>query len=88
MIAVKNLPPDVARRTDGGKHPYQVDLSRPLTEQLTELTTAFEERYLRKALRRTRDHVGKCATLTGLSRRSITDKIAQYKIDKAEFKQE
>ncbi len=88
VIAVKNLPPDVARRTEGGKHPYQVDLSRPLTEQLTELTSAFEERYLRKALRKTRGHVGKCATLTGLSRRSITDKIAQHKIDKAQFKQD
>ena len=75
-------------QSDGGKHPYQVDLTRPLTEQLTELTAAFEERYLRKALRKTRGHVGKCATLTGLSRRSITDKIAQYKIDKAEFKQD
>ena len=88
VIAVKNLPPDVARRTEAGKHPYQVDLSRPLTEQLAELTSAFEERYLRKALRKTRGHVGKCATLTGLSRRSITDKIAQHKIDKAEFKQD
>ena len=87
-IAVKNLPPDVAKKAEGGRHPYQVDLSRPLTEQLTELTSAFEERYLRKALRRTRGHVGKCATLTGLSRRSITDKIAQHKIDKAEFKQD
>ncbi len=88
VIAVKNLPPDVARKAEGGRHPYQVDLARPLTEQLTELTSAFEERYLRKALRKTRGHVGKCATLTGLSRRSITDKIAQHKIDKAEFKQD
>jgi len=31
--------------------------------------------------------VGKCARISGLSRRSITDKIAQYKIDKEEFKQ-
>jgi len=88
VIGVKNLPPDVAKRPDGAKHPYQVDLSRPLTAQMDELTTAFEERYLRKALRKTRGHVGKCATLTGLSRRSITDKIALYKIDKAEFKQD
>jgi two-component system response regulator AtoC len=88
VITVKNLPPDVAKRGDGTKHPFQVDLTRTLIEQLAELTAAFEERYLRKALRKTRGHVGKCATLTGLSRRSITDKIAQYKIDKGEFKQE
>ena len=28
----------------------------------------------------------KCAKITGLSRRSITDKISQYGIDKTEFK--
>ena len=88
VIGVKNLPSDASKRTEGTRHPYQVDLSRTLTEQMGELTSAFEERYLRKALRKTRGHVGKCAALTGLSRRSITDKIAQYKIDKAEFKQD
>ena len=59
---------------------------RELYEELAEMTRAFEERYLRKALRRTRGHVGKCAKLTGLSRRSVTDKIGQYKIDKEQFK--
>ena len=70
------------------KHPMQVDLTRPLPEQLSALTAAFEERYLRKAMRKTRGHVGKCAKITGLSRRSITDKIAHYGINKDEFKRE
>jgi len=83
-----HLPPDVARNAAGKPSPFQVDLGRSLPEQLTELTSAFEERYLRKALRKTRGHVGKCAKISGLSRRSITDKIAQYKIDKAEFKKD
>jgi len=65
-----------------------VDLTRPLPEQLNELTAAFEERYLRKALRKTRGHVGKCANISGLSRRSITDKIAHYGINKDDFKKE
>jgi DNA-binding NtrC family response regulator len=85
VITVKDLPPDVGRR-GGVKSPFQVDLSRPLTDQLAEITRAFEERYLRRALRKTRGHVGKCAKLTGLSRRSVTDKIAQYKIDKDQYK--
>ncbi len=42
----------------------------------------------RKALKKTRGHVGRCAKISGLSRRSVTDKIAQYKIDKALFKRE
>jgi DNA-binding NtrC family response regulator len=58
-----------------------------MTDQLTELTTAFEERYLRAALAKTRGQVGKCAEMSGLSRRSITDKLSQYSIDKAEFKE-
>jgi DNA-binding NtrC family response regulator len=32
--------------------------------------------------------VGKCAKITGLSRRSITDKIAHYGINKDDFKKE
>jgi len=86
VIRVSNLPADIAGKKDGSKSLLSVDLERPLTEQLAEITAAFEERFLRKALRRTRGHVGRCAEITGLSRRSITDKIANYKIDKSEFK--
>src|SRR5262245_37214951 len=86
VIRPENLPPDVRHRSSQKKGALQVDLSRPLPEQLAELTAGFEERYLRRALKRTRGHVGRCARISGLSRRSITDKIAQYKIDKEEFK--
>ena len=58
-----------------------------MPDQVAELVAAFEKRYLLRALRKTRGHVGKCAEITGLSRRSITEKIAQYAIDKAEFKE-
>ncbi|WP_020471805.1 sigma-54-dependent transcriptional regulator [Zavarzinella formosa] len=88
LILPANLPPDIHKRNSETKHPFQPDLARSLPEQLSELTSAFEERYLRKAMRKTRGHVGKCAKISGLSRRSITDKIAHYKIDKEEFKQE
>jgi len=81
-----HLPPELGKRSET-KSVLSTDTSRPLTDQLAELVRAFEERYLRKALRRTRGHVGKCAKLSGLSRRSITEKIGQYKIDKSEFKQ-
>jgi DNA-binding NtrC family response regulator len=85
-IRPENLPTDVRHRSSQKKGGLQVDLSRPLPEQLSEITASFEERYLRRALKRTRGHVGRCARISGLSRRSITDKIAQYKIDKEEFK--
>jgi DNA-binding NtrC family response regulator len=88
-IRPANLPPDLARtEPPAGKSVMQVDLSRPLPDQLAELTAAYEERYLRRALKKTRGHVGKCAKISGLSRRSITDKISLYRIDKTEFKGE
>jgi DNA-binding NtrC family response regulator len=85
VIRPENLPAEILQM---GRPRYQVpvDLSRPLAEQLADLTTSFEERYLRRALKRTRGHIGRTATLTGLSRRTITEKLALYQIDKAEFK--
>ncbi len=88
VIGPEKLPVDVARRGEGKAHPFQVDLSRHLPDQLAEMIAEFEKRYLRKAMKRTRGHVGKCAEISGLSRRSITDKISQYDIKKDEFKQE
>ena len=87
VIRPENLPAETLK-PNRPKYQLPVDLSRPLTDQLTELTAAFEERYLRRALKRTRGHIGRTARLTGLSRRTITDKIALYQIDKAEFKRD
>jgi DNA-binding NtrC family response regulator len=87
VIRPENLPAEVTK-PGRPRLAMPIDLSRPLPELLAELTTAYEERYLRKALRKTRGHVGRCATLSGLSRRSVTEKIAQYKIDRTQFKNE
>ena len=86
VIKPENLPPDLGMRSSHTDHPLRVDLTKPLPEQLSTLTAYFEERYIRKAMRKSRGHVGKCAKICGLSRRSITDKVAHYQINKAEFK--
>jgi DNA-binding NtrC family response regulator len=86
LIRRTNLPPDIFRSNEPKPSGLAVDLERPLPEQLNELITTFEKRYLKKALRKTRGHVGRCAKISGLSRRSISEKIAQYQIDKEEFK--
>ncbi len=87
VIGPKQLPPDITGKV-AGRPALPVDLSRPLADQLGELTAAFEERYLRKAMKRTHGHVGRCAEISGLSRRSITDKLSQYKIDRDDFKKQ
>ncbi len=84
-ITPESLPSDIVRPAKT-KVPFPIDLSRPLTEQLPEVIAAFEEGYLRRALRKAHGQVGQTAKIAGLSRRSISDKLAQYKIDKAKFK--
>ncbi len=86
VIRRPNLPGEILNGSAAKKGGTSIDLSRPLPEQLAGLVAGFEERFLRKALRRTHGHVGRCAKLCGLSRRSVTEKIAHYKIDKDEFK--
>jgi DNA-binding NtrC family response regulator len=86
-IRPENLPPEIVTPAKT-KMPFPVDLSRPLTEQLPEVIAAFEARYLRRALKKARGHIGRTAEITGLSRRSISEKISHYKIDKTQFQKE
>src|SRR5262249_19570785 len=71
----------VPRETPG----REIDLRKPLRQLLGEVVASVEREYLVKALRKTRGHVGKAARLCGYSRRSITGKLAEYRIDRAEF---
>ncbi len=87
IIRPESLPAEILNLPRPGYH-IPVNLSRPLTEQVAELTAAFEERYLRRALKKTHGHIGRTAQIMGLSRRTVTDKIAHYRIDKAEFRRE
>jgi DNA-binding NtrC family response regulator len=84
-IRPENLPAELSQPVKP-KVPFRVDISRPLPDQLNELTTTFEQRYLNKLLKKCRGHVSRCAKLSGLSRRSISEKIRLYKIDKSAFK--
>jgi DNA-binding NtrC family response regulator len=86
IIRPENLPPDIVTPL-GGRFPLDVDLSRPLADLLRDVTADLEERYIRKALKKSRGNIGRCAKICGLSRRSISAKISQYKIQKASFKE-
>ena len=86
VIRPENLPAELSSPTPA-RNPFQIDLERPLPEQVAELTASFEEQYLRQALKKAGGNVGRCAEISGLSRRSITDRFAQYRIDKSLFKE-
>jgi DNA-binding NtrC family response regulator len=90
VIEAKHLAADLAQSPLGrglGSNPYRIDLSRPLPDLLREMTADVEERYIRKALRKTRGNVSRCAKICGLSRRSITSKLAEYGIHREEMKE-
>lgn len=84
-IDVTSLPPDLLAPPKT-KLPYRIDLQKPLTTLTKEFIAQIEQQYIRKALKKTHGHVGRCARICGLSRRSITSKIAEYQLDKAAFK--
>jgi DNA-binding NtrC family response regulator len=85
-IEPENLPRELSNPALE-KRPMTVDLSKPLPDLIREAVAAVEAQYLRKALKKVRGHVGKCARLCGCSRRSITAKLAEYGIDRREFQQ-
>jgi transcriptional regulator with GAF, ATPase, and Fis domain len=85
-IDPENLPAEL-KSPARTRVPFRIDLSRPLTPQLEEITTAFEDRYIRKALYKSQGNIGRCAKICGLSRRSITNKVSEYKIERQRFKE-
>lgn len=87
VIQAENLPAELSA-PGSTKYPFPIDLERPLPDLLTEIVANVEQQYIQRALKKTHGHVGRCAEICGLSRRSITAKIAEYKFDKSTFKQD
>jgi DNA-binding NtrC family response regulator len=87
VIQVQNLPPELLRPPET-RASFAIDLNRPLTDHIHDAVARIEREYLQKALKKTHGHVGRCARICGLSRRSITTKIAEYQLDKAVFKED
>jgi DNA-binding NtrC family response regulator len=86
VIQLENLPPEIVAPA-APRLPFNIDLERPLPELLREAVADLEQQYIRKALKKSRGNVGRCARICGLSRRSISAKISEYKLDKAVFKE-
>lgn len=70
------------------EEPFHLDFDpeRPLAEITEELTHRIESTYLRLVLDRYRGRIDRCAEHSGLSRRSISEKLRRYGIDKSNFK--
>jgi DNA-binding NtrC family response regulator len=85
VLRAEDFPMELQRPTRPGPR-IDVDLSRPLLEQVAEAQAALEQCYIRAALRQSGGNISRCAALCGLSRRSVARKVAEYHIDKATFR--
>jgi DNA-binding NtrC family response regulator len=85
FIQVENLPPEVLEPA-APKSGFSIDLDKPLPDLVREMTARVEQQYIKKALKKASGNVGRCARICGLSRRSISAKIAEFKLEKSSFK--
>jgi two-component system response regulator AtoC len=85
VVEPENLPPQIVSTRE---EPFSLDfdLQRPLQTITDELTERVERAYLIRVLERYRGRIDRCAAHCGLSRRSISEKLRRYRIDKSEFK--
>nr|WP_254053504.1 sigma-54 dependent transcriptional regulator [Singulisphaera sp. GP187] len=81
------LPPAVAPRT---RKPINmsplIDIERPLPDLTTDLIGRVERDYFVRLLAQYRGNVARCAKHSGLSRRSVTQKLQKYELDRTRFK--
>ncbi len=87
IVGLDDLPPHIAPAGDAEESfSLEFDLDRPLAEITEELTARAERAYLIRVLEKYRGRIDRCAQHCGLSRRSISEKLRRYRIDKADFK--
>ena len=73
-----------AGRPDGGA--ALIDIERPLPVVTDDLVSRVERDYFAQLLARYRGNVARCAKHSGLSRRSVTQKLQKYALDRTDFK--
>ena len=90
LIQVDNLPSEIVAPVKPDST-FTIDLNKPLADHVNEAVARIEHHYISKAFEEENQHghVGaRCAVICGLSRRSITTKIAEYQLDKSVFKED
>jgi two-component system NtrC family response regulator len=85
VIEPENLPAHIVARQE---EPFNLEFDhrRPLPEITSEFTVRIERAYLQRILEKYRGRIELCARHCGLSRRSISEKLRRYQIDKRVYK--
>jgi DNA-binding NtrC family response regulator len=83
-----SLPPTVAPRRERSVAATSnfIDIDRPLRELTGDLVSRVERDYFARLLVRFKGNVAKTAKHSALSRRSVTQKLQKYEIDRTKFK--
>ena len=63
-----------------------IDIERPLPELTDDLIAQVEREYFTRLLVQYKGNVARCAKHSGLSRRSVTQKLQKYELDRTRFK--
>ncbi|WP_337174442.1 sigma-54 dependent transcriptional regulator [Paludisphaera sp.] len=80
------LPESVAPRAARGAGPDPIDIDARLPDLLDDLVGQVEREYFRRVMAEHGGNVARTARHSGLSRRSVTQKLQKYGIERAEFK--
>ena len=83
VMQVENLPTELTYLPGPLVVGLPIDTNRTLSEVLRQV----EKQYLDDVMKKTHGHVGRCAAISGRSRRSITSKLAEYNLDRTKFKE-
>jgi DNA-binding NtrC family response regulator len=82
-----DLPESVAPRTAvAPRSSSLLDIDRPLPDLTCDLIAQVEREYFVRLLAQYKGNVARCARHSGLSRRSVTQKLQKYGLERAEFK--
>jgi DNA-binding NtrC family response regulator len=82
-----DLPESVAPRTPiTANSSSLLDIERPLPDLTCDLIARVEREYFIRLLAQYKGNVARCARHSGLSRRSVTQKLQKYGLERAEFK--
>ena len=88
VIHREALPATVAPRKGrpGANASSPIDIERPLPDLTGDLIAQVERDYFTKLLVQYKGNVASCARHSGLSRRSVTQKLQKYELDRTRFK--
>ncbi len=84
------LPASVAPRqgkTGANSSSNLIDIERPLPDLTSDLVAQVERAYFTRLLVHYKGNVARCAFHSGLSRRSVTQKLQKYGLDRTRFKE-